>query len=42
MGKMTSVGLGRGGLEGGEMDLSVVKEDEGSCRMELCLLDDTC
>lgn len=42
MGIMTSVGLERGGFEVKEMDLSVVKENEGSCRMELCLLDDTC
>lgn len=41
MGIMTSVGLERCGFEGGEMDLSVVKENEGSCRMELCLLEYT-
>ena len=31
MGKMTSVGLERGGFEVKEMDLSVLSGDEGSC-----------
>ena len=42
MGIMTSVGLERGGFGGGETYVEMLNEKEGSCRMELCLLEYTC